>query len=81
MEDSRRQAEEAETEMGSCLELSTGGADPRRAYAILKGWYQHASARAPNPSRADMEKVTGDFQTLYQRVEPHPPWPDPGYTF
>ena len=24
-------------------------------------------------SRTDMEKVRGEFQTLYQREEPHPP--------
>ena len=50
-----------------------GGADPRRAYAILKLWYRHASVRATNPSQTDMEKVRGYFQTLYQRGEPHPP--------
>ena len=54
-------------EIEACLEPSTGGADPRRAYAILKRYYRHASARAPNASRAYMEKVRGDFQTLYQR--------------
>ena len=26
-----------------------------------------------NPSRTDMEKSRGDFQTLYQRYEPHTP--------
>ena len=31
------------------------------------------STRAPNPSRTDMEKVRGDFQTLYQREETHTP--------
>ena len=48
-----------------------GGADPRGAYTIMKLWYRHASAQVPNPFRTDMEKVRGDFQTLYQREEPH----------
>ena len=47
---SRRQAEESATDIRSCMETSMGGADPRWEYAILKQWYQHASARAPNPS-------------------------------
>ena len=38
---------------------------PRGAYAILKYWYQHASVQAPNPSGEEMEKVRGDFWTLY----------------
>ena len=68
-----RREEEAATEIGAYLEPSTGGADSFRAYAILKRSYRHVSAWAPNPSRTDMEKVTGDLQTLYQREEPHPP--------
>ena len=31
------------------------------------------SAQVPNPSQTDMEKVRGDFHTLYQREEPHLP--------
>ena len=73
MVDSREQAEEAATEIRSFLYLSTGGSDPCGAYTILKCWYRHASVRAPNPSQKDMEKVRGDFQTLYQREEPQPP--------
>ena len=49
-----------------------GGADPRRAYAILTQWYQNAFVQAPNPSQTDMEKVRGDLQNLYHREEPHP---------
>ena len=30
-------------------------------------------ARAPNPSWTYMEKFRGDFQTLYQREDPHTP--------
>ena len=39
----------------------------------MKRWYWHASARAPDPSWADMEKVRGAFKNLYQREETHPP--------
>ena len=67
-------------EIRACLEPATGGADPRGAYAILKRWYWHASARAPNTSQTDMDKVGGDFQTLYQREKSPPPWPSPGHT-
>ena len=59
-------------EIGACLDLSTGGAGPCRAYAILKRWYRNASVRAPNPYWTDMEKVRGYFQILYQREEIHP---------
>ena len=37
-----------------------GGPDLKREYMVLKRWYHHASVRAPNPSRADMVKVTVD---------------------
>ena len=50
-----------------------GGVDPRGLFAMLKRWYRHASAWAPKPSRTDMEKVRGYFQTLYHREEPHTP--------
>ena len=53
--------------IGACLENSTGRADPHREYSILNFWYQHPSAQAPNPSLTDMEKVRGEFQTLYKR--------------
>ena len=49
------------------MEPSTGGADPRGAFAILKRLYWNASVRAPNPSRTDMEKVRGYLKNLYQR--------------
>ena len=55
------------------MEPSTGEADPHRVYTIMKRWYRHASVRAPNPYRTDMEKVRGDFQTLYQRKDSHTP--------
>ena len=60
MADSQRRSEEAATEIGACLEPAMGGADPRETYAILKHWYRHASAQAPNLSWKDMEKVRGE---------------------
>ena len=30
-------------------------------------------ARAPNPSRANMDKVTEDYFTIYQQEDPYPP--------
>ena len=55
--ESWRLAEDSATEIGAYLEPSTVGAYPRRVYAILKRWYRHASAQAPNPYRTDMEKI------------------------
>ena len=54
------------------MEPSTGGAHSHGAYALLECLYRHASVRAPKTSWTDMEKVRGDFQTLYQREETHP---------
>ena len=74
MEDLQIRPEEAAyTAIGAYLEPSMGGTNPCGAYAVLKRWYRHASTRVPNPSWMDMDKVRGDFQTLYQREEPHPP--------
>ena len=39
----------------------------------MKRWYQQASARAPNLSQTDMEKVREDFQNLYHMEYPHKP--------
>ena len=71
--DSRIQAEEVASAIGVCMDPFTGGNDPCRAYATLKHWYQHTSARSPNPSWTNTEKVRVDFQTLYHREEPHTP--------
>ena len=40
---------------------------------MIKWWYLHASARAHNPSGADMAKVTGDYAKIYQQGDPIPP--------
>ena len=64
MEDYLIQAEEAATDVGECMGPSTGGADPCGEYAILKCWYSHASAQAPNPSQTDIQKVRGDIQII-----------------
>ena len=71
--ESWRQAKAAATEIMECIEPAVGNTDLRRAYAVLKCWYRLASDRAPNPSRADIETVTGDFWALYHNEEPHPP--------
>ena len=73
MEDIRRQSEETSIYIGACMEPSTVGEEPHRAYTILKHWYWYASAQALNPSWTDTEKVRGDFNTLYQVDESHPP--------
>ena len=51
---------------------SHGRGRPCGAYAILKRWYLHVYAWVPNPSRTDMEKFRGNFQTLYQREDLYP---------
>ena len=73
MVDSWRKSKEAVTQIGAYMEPSAGETELRRAYAILKRWYRHASACAPNPSRTDTEKVRGYFHTLYQSKEPQLP--------
>ena len=40
---------------------------------MLRMWYLHASARAPNPSWVDMDKVTGYYAALYRREDLTPP--------
>ena len=45
----------------------------RGSYESLKRWYCHTSTRAPNPTREDMVKVTGDYTARYWRKEPTPP--------
>ena len=70
LEDSQRQSEKAAAEVGACIKPSTGDMDLRGSYAVLKCWYCHASARAPNPSLDDMGKVTKDCATIYQSEDP-----------
>ena len=66
---SRRRAEKAAEEIGACLEPATGSPELRGAYAVLKKWYRHTSTRAPNPSRADITKVTGYYAALHCQEE------------
>ena len=56
----------------ACLDPAVRRSNLCEAYAILKHWYRHASVCVPNPSWADMEKVTGFFWTLYQKEELQP---------
>ena len=65
--DSRKLADMATEDIGSFLELASGKTQYLQGdYTILKIWYRHVSARAPNPLRSDMAKVTGDYTTLYR---------------
>ena len=47
-----------------------GNTDLLRAYSVIKRWYHHTSAMAPNPYQDDMAKVTKDYAILYQQEEP-----------
>ena len=42
-------------------------------YTILKKWYQNPLSRQPNPLRADLEKVSGEYAALYQQEDRSPP--------
>ena len=55
---SQWQAKKAASEIGGCLKPETGYTNLYRSYAVLKCWYKNASARAPNPSWADMANTT-----------------------
>ena len=66
-------------DIGACLEPATGGADPHRAYTILKRWHRNVSERAPNPSQTDIEKVRGNSRPSI-KGRSHTPWTAPGNT-
>ena len=58
--ESRKQAESSAKEIGACLDPESGTSQYlQEFYTILKRLYQHASVRATNPSRSNMENVTG----------------------
>ena len=71
--DYRRRAGEAAASIRTCLEPSAGETDLSGSYAILERWYRHTSTQEPKISQTDIEKVRGDFQTLYQQEDPQPP--------
>ena len=73
--ESRRITEKAAEEISTCLEPETVNPDVRGAYTVLKSWYHHASTRAPKPSWADTDNVTGDYAALYWKEELLPPPP------
>ena len=57
-----------------CLEtLKDQPPDLQGGYSILKCWYRYTLEQQPNPSRADLAKVSRDYYTLYQRDYPSPP--------
>ena len=71
--ESRKQSDKAVKYIGALLEEVLGTPqDPEGPFTILKWWYRHASARAPNTSYMGTEKVTGYYSTLYLWVEPTP---------
>ena len=70
--ESRILSKEAATEIRACLEKLAGETDPCRSYTILKRWYRHASVRVHIHSQTNMDKVRGDFRTLYQWEDQHP---------
>ena len=41
-------------------------------YEVLKIYYQHASARASNPSWDDIDNITKGYDILYQWEDPDP---------
>ena len=72
--DSRSQEEVSEEEIGACLEITqVNPPDIQGDYTILNRCYRHASTRQTNPSRTDMEKLSGDYAVLYQQEYPSPP--------
>jgi hypothetical protein len=71
--DWRRQAEDAAWAIGDCLH--TEEPDLQQAWNILKRWYRHATARQPQPSRADLVTVSTKYATLYTAESPSFPGP------
>jgi hypothetical protein len=70
-QDRKRRTEKATEEIGTLLEGDTP--DLLGAFAILKRWYQHATAHQPKPSREDLLHVTNTFRTLYTAQPPTGP--------
>lgn len=47
--------------------------DPKtvqEAWNRIRTWYRHAEDRAPKPARADLQKVTEEYASLYRKSEP-----------
>ena len=74
----RRQAEEAAMDIEECLEISTGGADPRGAYAILKLSSCVCAGAQPLPD--GYGKVQGGLPEPLSEGGATHPWHDPGNT-
>ena len=71
--DSRLWAEVATEYIGACMETTQKNPKYLQGYyTIMKRWYCHTLARQPNPSHADLEKVSGDNTALYQREKLSP---------
>ena len=73
-EDSKRRAEAAAAEIGSCTDVPPGTqADLQGGFDVLKRWCEHSTGRQSKPSKADLNKVSNDFRVLYQQELPSPP--------
>ena len=65
--------EVATEDIGACMETTQGASqDIQGNYNILNRWYRELLSRQPNPSRSDLENVSKDYATQYQREEPSP---------
>ena len=67
-------AEVVAKEICACLDMTQGTSpDIHGLYTILKRSYHHALVRQPNPSQADIEKVSKEDAAPYQGEDPSPP--------
>ena len=73
IEDFQQRSEKVTEEIREFFELETGDTYLQGAYTVLKRWYHHVSARAPNSSRVNIPKVSKNYATIYHREDPHPP--------
>ena len=54
-------------EIWACLKYPQGTPSYLQGdYSVLKRWHQQESGRQTHPSRNDLEKVSGDYASLYQ---------------
>ena len=74
-------SEVAVEDIGDCLDPPQGNpSDLQGENLVLKGRYQHATGRQPQPSRTDLEKLLGDYVDLYQwEDQPPPGWTIPSH--
>ena len=62
---------EVAEDIGACLDMTQGTyPDLQGDYIIMKRWYLHASVRIHNPSWEDLDKVSREYNELYQQEDP-----------